>query len=257
MSELDELISRHGVLMAGRFGPDWRVAETKSKGLFVELRRRLEVMGSFCEAIQSVLNALAVAMGGFSPSTWTPVHGWAASGGIYSIAVHGDRFVVVETDKVGASTTCARCCRPGSPEPGSTAVMQVIVSLAGGPGTVILGSRSVVDWPLPGFCSLPTVPDLGMFGVRSGRVRCGILVTGSGLDRPPRRMVGRGIQGLTLCSVAVEGGGPIMLMPEPAGAGGDMPSWGSSKCQVADRDGPVCCWRLWRGGSSAPVRYAW
>lgn len=36
MSELDELVSRHGVLMAGRFGPDWRVAETKSKGLFVE-----------------------------------------------------------------------------------------------------------------------------------------------------------------------------------------------------------------------------
>ena len=29
MSELDELVSRHGVLMAGRFGPDWRVAEAK------------------------------------------------------------------------------------------------------------------------------------------------------------------------------------------------------------------------------------
>ena len=39
-------------------------------------------------------------MGGFSPSTWTPVHGWAASGGSYSIAVHGDRFVVAETNKV-------------------------------------------------------------------------------------------------------------------------------------------------------------
>ncbi len=53
-------------------------------------------MGSFCEAIQSVFNALAAAMGGFSPSAWTPVHGWAASGGSYSIAVHGDRFVVAE-----------------------------------------------------------------------------------------------------------------------------------------------------------------
>ena len=28
MSEFDELVSRHGVLMAGRFGPDWRVAES-------------------------------------------------------------------------------------------------------------------------------------------------------------------------------------------------------------------------------------
>jgi len=53
-------------------------------------------MGRFCEAIQSVFNALAVAMGGLSPSAWTPVHGWAASGGSYSIAVHGDRFVVAE-----------------------------------------------------------------------------------------------------------------------------------------------------------------
>lgn len=72
-------------------------------------------MGSFCEAIQSVLNALAVAMGGFSPSTWTPVHGWAASGGIYSIAVHGDRFVVVETDKVGGFDDLRQVLQAGKP----------------------------------------------------------------------------------------------------------------------------------------------
>jgi len=69
MSEFDELVSRPGVLMAGRFGPDWRVAETRSTGLFVEFPEALGVMGSFCEAIQSMFNALAVAMGSFSPST--------------------------------------------------------------------------------------------------------------------------------------------------------------------------------------------
>ena len=74
MSELDELVSRHGVLMAGRFGPDWRVAETKSKGLFVEFPPALEVMGTFCVAIKSMFDALTVAMGGFSLSAWTPVH---------------------------------------------------------------------------------------------------------------------------------------------------------------------------------------
>lgn len=37
MSELDELVSRDGVLLAGRFGPDWRVAETKTRGLFFEI----------------------------------------------------------------------------------------------------------------------------------------------------------------------------------------------------------------------------
>ena len=115
MSEFDELVSRHGVLMAGRFGPDWRVAETRSKGLFVEYPPAMEVMGSFCAAIQSMFNALAVAMGGFSPSTWTPVHGWAASGGIYSIAVHGDRFVVVETDKVGSFDELRHLLQAGKP----------------------------------------------------------------------------------------------------------------------------------------------
>lgn len=72
-------------------------------------------MGSFCEAIQSVFNALAVAMSGFSPSAWTPVHGWAASGGSYSIAVHGDRFVVVETDKVGSFDELRQLLRAGEP----------------------------------------------------------------------------------------------------------------------------------------------
>jgi roadblock/LC7 domain-containing protein len=113
MSELDGLVSRDGVLMAGRFGPDWRVAETKSGGLFIEYPAALAVMGSFCEAIQSVFNALAVAMGGFSPSACTPVHGGAASGGSYSIAVHGDRFVVVETDRVGSFDELRQLLRAG------------------------------------------------------------------------------------------------------------------------------------------------
>ena len=102
-------------LMAGRFGLDWRVAETMSRGLFVEYPAGLEVTGSFCEAIQSVFNALAVAMGGFSPSTWTPVHGWAASGGTCSISVHGDRFVVVETDKVGSLDELRQLLQVGEP----------------------------------------------------------------------------------------------------------------------------------------------
>ena len=115
MNEFDELVSRRGVLMAGRFGPDLRVAETSTKGLFVEFPPAMEVMGSFCAAIQSMFSALAVAMGGFSPSTWTPFHGWAASGGIYSIAVHGDRFVVVETDKVGSFDELRQLLQPGKP----------------------------------------------------------------------------------------------------------------------------------------------
>jgi roadblock/LC7 domain-containing protein len=79
------------------------------------LSTRRAVMGSFCEAIQSVFNALAVAMGGFSPSTCTPVHGWAASGGTYSISVHGDSFVVVETDRVGSLDELRQLLQVGEP----------------------------------------------------------------------------------------------------------------------------------------------
>jgi len=115
MSEFDELVSRDGVLMAGRFGRTGRVAETRTKGLFVEFPPAMEVMGSFCAAIQSMFNALAVAMAGFSPSTWTPVRGWAASGGIYSIAVHADRLVVGETDKVGSFDELRQLLQAGRP----------------------------------------------------------------------------------------------------------------------------------------------
>jgi hypothetical protein len=46
------------------------------------------------------------------------------------------------------------------------------------------------------------------------------------------------------------------LIWKPAEDGGDMPSRDSSKCRVADRDGPVCCWRR-RGASSALLGFAW
>ena len=37
MGEFDELVSHHGVLVAGRFGPDWRIAEHKSEFLLIEV----------------------------------------------------------------------------------------------------------------------------------------------------------------------------------------------------------------------------
>ncbi len=54
-----------------------------------------------------MFNSMAAAMDavsrtGFDPTSWLPQQGWAFSGGNYSIAVHGDRFVFVETAKVGS-----------------------------------------------------------------------------------------------------------------------------------------------------------
>jgi roadblock/LC7 domain-containing protein len=39
MSEFDELVASPGVLMAGRFGADGRIAEHKTTRLYIEIRR--------------------------------------------------------------------------------------------------------------------------------------------------------------------------------------------------------------------------
>jgi roadblock/LC7 domain-containing protein len=102
MGEFDELISRDGVVVAGRFGPDWRVADHKTAFLFLEYQPAVEFMGWFCAAVQMMFGALALGANGLSPQSWQPVRGWTVSGGDYSIAMHGDRFMVVETEKVGS-----------------------------------------------------------------------------------------------------------------------------------------------------------
>lgn len=101
-SAFDELISRDGVIVAGRLGPDWRIAEHKSVGLFMEDPRAFELMSSFSTAIHMMFNTMALAMSSVAFVSWQPVNGWAVSSGPYSIVVHGDRFVFAETDKVGS-----------------------------------------------------------------------------------------------------------------------------------------------------------
>ena len=42
----------------------------------------------------------SVSHGGFDTTSWLPARGWAFYGGDYSIVVHGDQFVIAETEKV-------------------------------------------------------------------------------------------------------------------------------------------------------------
>ena len=106
MNEFDELVSRRGVIMAGRFGPDGRVAEHKSEGLFIEVPAAMEMAQWFCSAVTMMFTAMAAAVdqlshsGGFDPTSWLPMSGWMYSGGDYSIAVYGDKFVFAESAKV-------------------------------------------------------------------------------------------------------------------------------------------------------------
>ena len=107
MSEFDELVKVHGVLMAGRFGPDGSVAEYKATALYVANPAAGEMARWFCAAITTMFGSMAYAIDyasrtGFDQTSWLPVKGWVYTGGDYSIVVRGDRFVIAERAKVGS-----------------------------------------------------------------------------------------------------------------------------------------------------------
>jgi roadblock/LC7 domain-containing protein len=107
MSEFDELVARDGVLFAGRFGPDWSLAEHKSKGLFIENPAASELAPWFAATITMMFKSMALAMdrvGGtaFGENSWQPEKGWVFSGGDYTFGVLGRLFVCAETEKVGS-----------------------------------------------------------------------------------------------------------------------------------------------------------
>jgi roadblock/LC7 domain-containing protein len=62
MNELDELVARPGVLMAGRFGPDGRVAEHKTTGLYVENPALTGIAQWFCAAVTAMFGSMAYAV---------------------------------------------------------------------------------------------------------------------------------------------------------------------------------------------------
>ena len=108
MTEFDDLVSRRGVIMAGSFSSDGRVAEHKSEGLFIEDPVALDLAHWFCSAATMMFTAMATAIdqrshtGAFDTTSWLPMRTWVYSGGDYAIVVHGAHFVIVEAAKVGS-----------------------------------------------------------------------------------------------------------------------------------------------------------
>ena len=62
MNEFDDLVSRRGVIMAGRLGPDGRVAEHKSESLFIENPAMLEMAHWFVAAVTTMLTSMGSAL---------------------------------------------------------------------------------------------------------------------------------------------------------------------------------------------------
>jgi roadblock/LC7 domain-containing protein len=116
MSEFDELVASPGVLMAGRFGPDGRIAEHKSTDLYTPAMTGMAQW--FCAAITTMFGSMAYAVdlveqSGFDQTSWLPVRSWTYSGGDYVIVVHGDRFVIAERAKLGSLDELSRLLRAG------------------------------------------------------------------------------------------------------------------------------------------------
>jgi roadblock/LC7 domain-containing protein len=101
MSEFDHLVSRSGVIIAGRFGPDGRVAEHKSESLYLENPAALEMAHWFCSAATMMFTSMSSALDQLTVAgSWLPVAGWRYSGGDYGIAVQGTHFVFFEAAKI-------------------------------------------------------------------------------------------------------------------------------------------------------------
>jgi len=118
VGEFDELVALDGVLMAGRIGPDGRVAEHKSSAWYIENPATAQMAQGFCAAITMLLNSMAYAVDmasqtTFSQTSWLPVRSWAFTGGDCSIAVRGDRFVVAERARLGSIDQLSRLAGRG------------------------------------------------------------------------------------------------------------------------------------------------
>ena len=88
MSELDDLVAIDGVLMAGRFGRDWSIAEHKTKGLYLENLAATEMAQWFCAAITMMLSSMAHAIDAMSQ---TYVFGNRVAGSRLDRAYQGKR----------------------------------------------------------------------------------------------------------------------------------------------------------------------
>ena len=120
MSELDELVKRPGVLMAGRFGPDGRISEYKTTGLYVANPALTGIAQWFCAAVTTMFGSMAYAVdtlnqSGFNQTSWLPARSWHYSGGDYVIVVHGDRFLVAEGARLGNLDELNELLRAGQP----------------------------------------------------------------------------------------------------------------------------------------------
>ncbi len=116
MSEIEDLVKKRGVLVAGEFGPDFQIAEQKTTGLFLEAPKAVEYFGWFCATAHMLFSTLTFAAEGFAPTSWQPLNAWACSGGPYTIAMVDHRFLLAQTEFVQSFDELIGLLRQGDAE---------------------------------------------------------------------------------------------------------------------------------------------
>lgn len=96
---LEELTKIDGVGVAAEFRLDGTLVDFRSN---MDMSPELAATAAqFCATISMVFNSLSGAFTQFSGMPWVPQHGWAYSGGDYTVAIGegGTKGVFIETAK--------------------------------------------------------------------------------------------------------------------------------------------------------------
>lgn len=97
MLTLEELLQREGVIAAGEFTPDGKLADYKAKaGMSKEMA---QMTAQFCAAVTGMFNALASAYSELYKMNWLPQQSWLYKGGDWTVIVVGNRGIFVESAK--------------------------------------------------------------------------------------------------------------------------------------------------------------
>lgn len=104
-------------LPASRTG---RVAEHKTRALYIENPTAAQMAQWFCATITTMLTSMALAIdmvnpGGLDMPSWLPIKSWTVTGGAYAIAIRGDRFAIAERAKLGSLDELIRLTSDGEP----------------------------------------------------------------------------------------------------------------------------------------------
>ena len=92
---LDELLKMNGVVTAFEFALDGKLVAHKAHASVPA--EQAGMTAQFCATITQLFNTLGGAYTKLSGADWTPQHGWAYSGGKFSVCIGGTRGVYVET----------------------------------------------------------------------------------------------------------------------------------------------------------------